>query len=104
MDEVCPPISSYYITSGDTTISVPSSTTMYTIDGVSNGTNVTVFAENAIGNGTKEYKTICKFFYSAKTFTILIVLPLDPSTPSTTSVSSNSNPQSLHTVLCTHTL
>ena len=53
------------------TISVPSSTTMYTIDGVSNGTNITVFAENAIGNGTKEYKTICKFFYSAKTLLYL---------------------------------
>ena len=71
MDEVCPPISSYYITSGDTTISVPSSTTMYTINGVSNEINVTVFAENAIGNGTKEYKTICKFFYSAKTLLYL---------------------------------
>ena len=71
MDEVCPPISSYYITSGDTTISVPSSTTMYTIDGVCNGTNVTVFAENAIGSGTKEYKTISKFFYSAKTLLYL---------------------------------
>ena len=44
---------------------------MYTIDGVSNGTNVTVFAENVIGNGTKEYKTISKFFYSAKTLLYL---------------------------------
>ena len=61
MDKVCPPISSYYITSGDTTISVPSSTTMYTTDDVSNETDITVFAENTVGNSTKEYKTIRKF-------------------------------------------
>ena len=35
---------------------------MYTIDGISKGTHVmvTVFAENILGNGTGETRTICK--------------------------------------------
>ena len=50
---LCPSItiSSYYIAYGNTTISLPSDTTVHTVYGY-DGTNVTVFAENAIGNTT----------------------------------------------------
>ena len=79
MDEVCPPISSYYITSGDKTISVPNNindTYMYTISGIGKGTHVTitVFAENTIGNGTKHYEVICKLSLATKHVHVLLVL------------------------------
>ena len=76
MDEVCPPISSYYITSGDKTISVPNDTYMYIISGIGQGTNVTitVFAENTIGNGTKHYEVICKLSLATKHVHVLLVL------------------------------
>ena len=68
---LCPSIaiSLYYIAYGDTTISLPSDTTVHTVYGY-DGTNVTVFAENAIGNTTNTTSMDCSSNYITLLFII----------------------------------